>query len=185
MYCVFDDEDGRQRITTKWNTYGLPNELCPNTNPVLRDDIGFLRHTISELQSRYVVDASKIYVAGFSNGGGMAARAGVEMSDLLAAVAGTGGTLGTTPRTPLRKLPISLTIGELDDRLIAATGMNPIPMDFPTLFANPVFGELMLSYRTSFGLDTAYTTSGSVSTSTRPPSSEYPVCLRTASSCPS
>ena len=38
------------------------------------------------MKSNYKVDAKRIYLNGFSNGGQMAAKCAIEMSDVLAAV---------------------------------------------------------------------------------------------------
>jgi poly(3-hydroxybutyrate) depolymerase len=63
-----------------------PATSCP-------DDAGFLRQLIVNLSSQYNVNADMVYVTGMSSGAQMAERAGVELSDLVAAIAPTSGQL--------------------------------------------------------------------------------------------
>ncbi len=58
------------------------------------DDIAFTRGLIKELSASYRIDALKIYVCGISAGGYMAARAAVELSDIIAAAGIVCGSLG-------------------------------------------------------------------------------------------
>ncbi len=158
-YCVA--EDGEEKVTTKWNDYGLPEMLCPGSGEKPRDDVAYLRQLIAEMRQAYAVDARRIYLVGFSNGGGMASRTAVEMSDVLAGVVATAGALpGNMAFTPRRNLPLYLMVGELDDRVIENTGLDPLPMDLPTLFANPGIEGVLTTFRTSFGLRTTYALSG-------------------------
>jgi len=63
-----------------------PATACP-------DDAGFLRQLISNLTSQYKVNSKQVYVVGFSSGAQMAERVGVELSDIVAAIAPTSGQL--------------------------------------------------------------------------------------------
>ena len=79
------------------------------------DDIGFLRALINTLQANLQPDPKRIYVTGFSVGGYMAHRAGVQLSDLVAAVAVVEGTLyaiapGDTRTVPAAVAPVSVLI---------------------------------------------------------------------------
>lgn len=84
-----------QRFSTRWNNYGLPAEIDPNrrpagypaTAPWPADDVKFIRQIAADVIRRLATDPRRVYVAGFSSGGGMCARLGVEASDLIAAVA--------------------------------------------------------------------------------------------------
>ena len=80
----------KQRFSTRWNNYNLPREIDPNkrprgypaTSPWPADDVEFIRRIISEDlndgSDGLLVDPKRIYVAGFSSGGGMCARLGVD-----------------------------------------------------------------------------------------------------------
>lgn len=81
-YCVIDD--GEVKNTTKWNVYPGTFEYCDGEVP--RNDIKFFRKIITELNNNFTIDNSRIYLVGFSNGGQMAFRCAVEMSDIFAAI---------------------------------------------------------------------------------------------------
>jgi poly(3-hydroxybutyrate) depolymerase len=75
-----------------------PATACP-------DDAGFLRQLILNLTAQYNVNPNQVYVAGFSSGAQMAHRVGVEISDLVAAVAIGSGTIVGQPDPPPITLP--------------------------------------------------------------------------------
>lgn len=58
------------------------------------DDVAFLRALIGTLVARHGADPARVYVAGMSNGGFMAARLACEASDILAGIAIVGATSG-------------------------------------------------------------------------------------------
>lgn len=71
------------------------------------DDVQFTRDVISDMRARYAVDPTRIYITGFSNGGGMAHRIGCDMADVVAAVAAAGGThIDEDPCLPARPVPM-------------------------------------------------------------------------------
>ena len=51
------------------------------------DDVGFLRTVVDDLTNSGLVDATRVYAAGYSNGGHMAYRLAVEAPDLVAGIA--------------------------------------------------------------------------------------------------
>ncbi len=63
-----------------------PATSCP-------DDAGFLRQLIVNLTAQYNVNPDMVFVTGMSSGGQMAERVGVEISDLVAAIAPTSGQM--------------------------------------------------------------------------------------------
>jgi len=63
-----------------------PATSCP-------DDAGFLRQLIVNLTSQYNVNPNMVFVTGFSSGAQMTERVGVEISDLVAAIAPTSGQM--------------------------------------------------------------------------------------------
>lgn len=63
-----------------------PATACP-------DDAGFLRQLIVNLTSQYNVNPNMVFVTGFSSGAQMTERVGVEISDLVAAIAPTSGQM--------------------------------------------------------------------------------------------
>lgn len=60
------------------------------------DDVGFLRALISRMADQYAIDASRVFVAGFSNGGHMAFRMGLEAPDAVAGLAAYAASLPVT-----------------------------------------------------------------------------------------
>jgi len=110
-YCIIDE--GVQKTTTKWNSQ--PAEWQPCAGEQLRDDVKFLSTIISELKSRFNVDSKRIYLAGFSNGGQMAAKCTIAMSDKFAAIVESAASFSTdTTWTPLRKMPVTFQVGNED-----------------------------------------------------------------------
>lgn len=70
------------------------------------DDVGFVRALLDELSKQHAIDPARIYATGLSNGGAMAFRAGIELSDRIAAIAPVANALLAPPQ-PLQR-PVSL-----------------------------------------------------------------------------
>jgi polyhydroxybutyrate depolymerase len=111
-YCIIDPVEG-QKNTTKWNAQPVEWTFCQNETP--RDDIAFLTAVIDDLKQRFEVDAKRIYLVGFSNGGQMAAKCAIEMSDKLAAIVENAGSFFyDTSYIPKRILPTTFQLGNED-----------------------------------------------------------------------
>src|SRR5689334_19433834 len=67
------------------------------TGEQAHDDIAFIRALIDQLESTTCVDPSRVYATGVSNGGGLTARLGCELSDRIAAIAPVAGGYATLP----------------------------------------------------------------------------------------
>ena len=80
------------------------------------DDIGYLARVLDAVRDQYPVDPQRIFVTGFSSGGSMSFRVGVELSDQVAAVAPVAGHLCLRDPQPARPLSLFYLIG-LDDPL--------------------------------------------------------------------
>lgn len=135
-YCIIDT-DGRQ-TTTKWNvTPDTDFTFCPENNG--RDDIAFLRAIIADLQKKFKVNDRRIYLAGFSNGGQMAAKCAIEMSDVFAAIVESAGSYTIdTIYSPKRKIPVLFQIGNDDYGPGNATLGPSIPLGYlDTLISTP------------------------------------------------
>ena len=157
-YCIIDD--GVKKTTTKWNIFPGSFEYCSGEMP--RDDVGFLRQVIQELKERFTIDEKRIYLAGFSNGGAMAARCAVEMSDVFAAIVEAAGSFPSdTTALPNRKLPVTFMVGNSDNKWLP-DGTTNFPMkSFDALMTEyRPFRHLIRSHVRTFGLDTNHTTSG-------------------------
>lgn len=93
------------------------------------DDTGFLLALIDRLATRLPVDRSRIYVTGFSNGGGMTQWMACQAADKIAAIAVVGRTLHEPMRkqcNPARPLPVLFILGEDDPVVPYAGGAQPI-----------------------------------------------------------
>jgi polyhydroxybutyrate depolymerase len=92
-----------------WND-GRVSPRFPGREKV--DDVGFIRALIAALRAELNIDARRIYATGNSNGGFMSQRLGWELSDVLAAIAPSAGTMGAAlekdfaPKHPLHVLEI-------------------------------------------------------------------------------
>jgi len=101
----------------EWNVY-FAGYFGPNPP----DDVAFLRKLIATLQQRLHADPKRIYVTGLSNGALMAHRVGVEMGDVVAAVAVVSGTLATSTATTLvpdvtQSVSVLMIHGDQDDNV--------------------------------------------------------------------
>ncbi len=158
-HCI-TDEDGRS-TTTKWNIYPGSFEYCAGEVP--RDDVKFLRQVITDLKARFNIDDKRIYVAGFSNGGQMAFRCAVEMSDVFAAaIENAGSSSGSGPYTARRfDIPVAFQFGNEDDRFTP----TPIPLSsFEAGFNVPYFQNVIQVHTSTFQCSTNYTISGDTNT---------------------
>jgi poly(3-hydroxybutyrate) depolymerase len=86
-----------------WN---VDDTCCGTAGAEKIDDVGFIRAMIDEIHTQHCVDPSRIYVSGFSNGGGLTHRMGCDAADVIAAVAPVDTDLRTSPCNPAR--PISM-----------------------------------------------------------------------------
>lgn len=156
-HCII--ENGEKMNTTKWNIYPGSFEYCPGQVP--KNDIKFLNQVIDEMVAKFNVDQKMIYFVGFSNGGQMTARVGVEMSDRVAAVVSSAGNLQAgTSYTPKRLLPNLFQFGSNDDRYMPAFGGQPAPMDFKLLMANTFLKGVMSTYTKTYQLGTQHRNGG-------------------------
>jgi polyhydroxybutyrate depolymerase len=83
------------------------------------DDIGFLRALIDAWVTGGRADPARIHATGFSNGAGMAFRAGAELADRLAGIAPVANGLLLPVARLARPVPLLLLWGEADP-------LNPI-----------------------------------------------------------
>ena len=158
-HCII--EDGQKLNTTKWNIYPGSFTYCPGEQPL--DDIKFLREVIDEMANRYNVDAHRIYLVGFSNGGQMAFRCAVEMSDVLAAVVHcSAGIPRDTVFNVTRHLPISFQLGNEDDRFFT----QPVPLSGFALGLEeiPLFRDIRKTETATFAYVNQYELTGDTNT---------------------
>ncbi|HOJ05780.1 MAG TPA: PHB depolymerase family esterase [Bacteroidota bacterium] len=81
------------------------------------DDVGFVNTLIEALSRSYALDTTRVYLAGFSNGGFLAQRIACEANARFAAIASLCGTIDVIqfPRCrPSRPIPMFLLAGTRD-----------------------------------------------------------------------
>lgn len=91
------------------------------------DDIAFLKALIKQLRDDYNVDANRIYIAGASNGGMMAYKAAIELSDQIAAIATANGTMMTSELKPGEPVSILAFHGTKDHIVPYQGGPGGLP----------------------------------------------------------
>jgi polyhydroxybutyrate depolymerase len=80
-----------------------------------QDDIQFIRSLLDNVIATSCVDVNRVYVTGVSNGAGLVARIGCEMSDRVAAIAPvSGGYYHLPPCNPDRPVSVLETHGTAD-----------------------------------------------------------------------
>ena len=95
------------------------------------DDVRFISVLIDELAGQYPVDLSRVYVSGTSNGGLMALRLAVELSDKIAAVAAVAAAMPDSSKcgNPLSPLSLLFMNGTDDNHLPYNGGTIANPPD--------------------------------------------------------
>ncbi len=93
-----------QAIDNHWND---GRKIFAN-NPI--DDVKFISKLIDYAIKKYNVDASKVYITGMSNGGMMAIRLAIELSDKVKAVAAVSALLNYGIRNQKPKNPVSFLL---------------------------------------------------------------------------
>ncbi len=87
------------------------------------NDIKFISLLIDKSISEYLVDADKIFITGMSNGGFMAIRLAIELSDKLKAVSAVAAQMSYANKNLVSKEPISfLLINGTDDPVVPFNG---------------------------------------------------------------
>lgn len=94
-----------------WN---VDDKCCGTAGKEKVDDVGFLKAIITKLQTDTCVDAKRIYVTGFSNGGGLTHRMGCDAADVIAAIAPVDTDLRTQPCNAARAISMMEIRGMAD-----------------------------------------------------------------------
>ena len=89
------------------------------------DDVRFLDALISELERTQAIDPARVFLAGASNGGMMAYRAGCELTDRIAAIGVVAGAMAAPSCAPSRALPVFILHGTADRFILYEGGRSP------------------------------------------------------------
>ena len=68
------------------SSFPLRWNIGPAANIPAVDDIGFIQDVLRDVSAAATIDTGRVYLTGFSNGGGMAHRIACQLSDRIAAV---------------------------------------------------------------------------------------------------
>ncbi len=90
------------------------------------DDVAFIRSVIERTQKEFSIDAKRVYVTGFSNGGSMTFRVGNKLADLVTAIAPVASASWADTLQPARKLFMLYITGTKDP-------LNPLEGGVPRL----------------------------------------------------
>ena len=107
---AYPNADGRF-----WNITAAPNQ--PN-------DVDFISALISTLKSELCIDSSRVFAAGVSNGGGMAALLGCDLSTEIDGIAAVAGDYDKLPPCHLRRPVPLLEIHGTSDRVAPYRGLK-------------------------------------------------------------
>jgi polyhydroxybutyrate depolymerase len=90
---------------------------CGGAAQNMVDDIGFTRAIIDTATTKLCVDAKRVYVSGFSNGGFMSHRIACELADRVAAIGPVSGVLGIPAANckPARAISVIDFHGQMDN----------------------------------------------------------------------
>lgn len=109
--------EGTRREWNAGNCCGSAPERKP-------DDVGFLLQVLDRIEAEHRVDASRVFVAGVSNGAMMAYRLACEHADRVAAVGSVAGAVVIDDCRPSRPVSV-LEIHGTEDPLVPYQGGKP------------------------------------------------------------
>ncbi|MDX2160840.1 MAG: PHB depolymerase family esterase [bacterium] len=98
----------------RWHPY--PDDFYAAAGMAIADDVGFIAALIESLSSEYCIDPSRVFVTGYSNGGGMAHRIACELADQVAAIGTVAGAYPPVDSacSPSRPVPVMAFHGTAD-----------------------------------------------------------------------
>ncbi len=117
---------GREGVSG--STQSFDGGSCCSGTAHDRDDVGFSRAVVADVQSRLCIDRTRVYAMGMSNGGFMAYRLACEAADIFAAAASAVGVLGLAEGECNPSRPISfLHLHGTADSLVPYEGNQAWP----------------------------------------------------------
>ncbi|WP_151796050.1 alpha/beta hydrolase family esterase [Acinetobacter soli] len=105
-----------------WNSGGC----CGDAVQQQVDDVRFIQQLIAYLKQHYAIDSTRIYIAGFSNGGMLTYQLAEQMGTQLAAVAVVSGAMFEQPPVAKAPVPILMIHGTRDHVVPVAGGVSSI-----------------------------------------------------------
>lgn len=128
VLIVYPNGSGSEEgLPQSWNAGGC----CPFSIYDMVDDVAFFDQLLDVLESRYEVDARRIWVVGHSNGGMMAYRLACELSSRITAIGVGAGALMIDQCTPTRAVSALHLHGDLD-AVVPVAGGETAGIIFPS-----------------------------------------------------
>jgi polyhydroxybutyrate depolymerase len=106
-------------IGISWNA----GNCCGDAVSRKVDDVAFIRALVSDIRARDHIDAKRVFVVGFSNGGFMAQRVACELAGFVRGVASVEGRLGIETCRPVRPLDVFL-LNQTGDEVVPLAGVE-------------------------------------------------------------
>ena len=97
-----------------WNVPGQPLASGAAVPKGAASDVAYLAKLVAYLESRYCVDAKRVYATGFSGGARMSSQAACDLSGTFAAVAPVSGLRFPSPCPSTRDVPVLAIHGTAD-----------------------------------------------------------------------
>ena len=107
-----------------WNAYGC----CFLADAVGLNDVAFLKSVIAAMKLRANIDATRVFVTGISNGGGMAQRMACEAADVVRAAVSVAYPLNRESCTPARPISVFAIHGTADGTINYYGNPSPLPI---------------------------------------------------------
>jgi len=124
------------------------------------DDVHFITVLIDKIASDYNIDATRIYVSGTSNGGLMALRLAVELSDRVAAVVTVGAAMPDVAEcgAPVNPISVMFINGTADNHLPYEGGIlsNPPNPDHGSVYSVDVSVRMWVDFDQAATTPTVY-----------------------------
>ncbi len=119
-----------------WNA----DDACCNFGNLPVDDVAYVSAIIDDVESKYNVDAKRVFVIGHSNGAFMSHRLACDLSDRIAAIVALAGAVWNDPSkcNPTSKVSVLDVHGDADTTILygggaVATGEPPYPSEAQTM----------------------------------------------------
>ena len=116
VIAVYPEGSGTERETIQsWNA----DRCCSpsNNEPGYIRDVDFISIIISNLEKNYLIDLSRVWVVGYSNGGMMAYRLACEIPDQITGIAVGAGAVTVGTCAPPRAVNVIHLHGEQDSKV--------------------------------------------------------------------
>ena len=116
VIAVYPEGSGKERDTIQsWNA----DRCCSpsNNEPGYIRDVDFISIIISNLEKNYLIDLSRVWVVGYSNGGMMAYRLACEIPDQITGIAVGAGAVTVGTCAPSRAVNVIHLHGEQDSKV--------------------------------------------------------------------